>query len=55
MYLTKVKIFDSTTETEVNKYAIEEIYFALVKANGYFYDDVKKKLKEEFHYTFKGE
>lgn len=37
---------------EENKCVIEEIYFALVKANGYFYDDVKEKLKEEFHYTF---
>ena len=30
----------------------EEIYFALRKTNGYFYDDVKEKLKEEFHYVF---
>lgn len=37
---------------EENKAAIEEIYFALRKANGYFYDDVKEKLEEEFHYTF---
>jgi hypothetical protein len=37
---------------EENKAAIEEIYFALVKTNGYFYDDVKEKLKEEFHYAF---
>lgn len=37
---------------EENKAAIEEIYFALRKTNGYFYDDVKEKLKEEFHYVF---
>lgn len=37
---------------EENKAAIEEIYFALRKANGYFYDDVKEKLEEEFHYAF---
>ena len=33
---------------EENKLAIEEIYFAIGKANGYFYDDVK----ENFKYTF---
>lgn len=33
---------------EQNKYAIEEIYFALMKTNGYFYDDVAQSLYEEF-------
>ena len=33
---------------EQNKIAIEEIYFALMKTNGYFYDDVAKSLYEEF-------
>lgn len=37
---------------EENKLAIEEIYFAIGKANGYFYDDVKEALKENFKYTF---
>lgn len=37
---------------EENKLAIEEIYFALSKANGYFYEDVKKALYENFKYTF---
>lgn len=38
---------------EENKLAIEEIYFALRKTNGYFYDDVKKALYENFKYVFK--
>ena len=33
---------------EQNKIAIEEIYFVLMKTNGYFYDDVAKSLYEEF-------
>lgn len=33
---------------EQNKFAIEEIYFALMKTNGYFYDDVAQSLYEEF-------
>ena len=37
---------------EENKLAIEEIYFAIGRANGYFYDDVKEALKENFKYTF---
>lgn len=37
---------------EENKLAIEEIYFAIGKTNGYFYDDVKEALKENFKYTF---
>lgn len=36
---------------EENKLAIEEIYFAIVKTNGYFYDDVKKRLYKEFKYV----
>lgn len=36
---------------EENKLAIEEIYFAIVKMNGYFYDDVKKALYKEFKYV----
>lgn len=36
---------------EENKLAIEEIYFAIVKTNGYFYDDVKKTLCKEFKYV----
>ena len=35
-------------EPEVNKEAIEEIYFALIKTHGYFYEDVKKSLLENF-------
>ena len=35
-----------------NKLAIEEIYFAISKTNGYFYDDVKEALKENFKYAF---
>lgn len=38
---------------EENKLAIEEIYFAIIKTNGYFYDDVKEALEENFKYTFK--
>ena len=38
---------------EENKLAIEEIYFALRKTNGYFYDDVKEALYENFKYVFK--
>ena len=34
--------------TEQNKYAIEEIYFALTKTNGYFYNDVAQLLYENF-------
>lgn len=37
---------------EENKLAIEEIYFAIGKTNGYFHDDVKEALKENFKYTF---
>lgn len=37
---------------EENKVAIEEIYFALRKVNGYFYDDVKEALIENFLYSF---
>ena len=33
---------------EQNKLAIEEIYFALMKTNGYFYKDVSSALYEEF-------
>ena len=33
---------------EQNKFAIEEIYFALTKTHGYFYDDVAKSLYDEF-------
>ena len=33
---------------EQNKLAIEEIYFALMKTNGYFYEDVSSALYEEF-------
>lgn len=33
---------------EQNKFAIEEIYFALMKTNGYFYEDVSRALYEEF-------
>ena len=33
---------------EQNKYAIEEIYFALTKTNGYFYNDVAQLLYENF-------
>lgn len=33
---------------EQNKFAIEEIYFALSKTNGYFYEDVSRALYEEF-------
>lgn len=35
-------------DPERNKSAIEEIYFALKKTNGYFYDDVKEALYENF-------
>ena len=38
---------------EENKLAIEEIYFALRKTNGYCYDDVKEALYENFKYTFR--
>lgn len=31
-----------------NKAAIEEIYFALIRTNGYFYDDVADSLYENF-------
>lgn len=37
---------------EENRFAIEEIYFALLKTNGYFYDDVKEALYENFKYAF---
>lgn len=37
---------------EENKLAIEEIYFAIIKTNGYFYDDVKETLKKIFKYQF---
>ena len=37
---------------EENKKAIEEIYFAIKKANGYFYDDVKTTLEKQFKYSF---
>lgn len=33
---------------ERNKVAIQEIYFALKRTNGYFYDDVKEALYENF-------
>ena len=33
---------------EQNKLAIEEIYFALMKTNGYFYEDVSSALYKEF-------
>lgn len=33
---------------EQNKLAIEEIYFALMKTNGYFYEDISRALYEEF-------
>lgn len=38
-----------------NKIAIEEIYFALMKTNGYFYDDVEKSLYEEFKLSCNGD
>lgn len=38
-----------------NKIAIEEIYFALMKTNGYFYDDVAKSLYEEFKLSCNGD
>ena len=31
-----------------NKVAIEEIYFALMRTHGYFYEDVSKALYDEF-------
>ena len=31
-----------------NKVAIREIYFALMKTHGYFYEDVSKALYDEF-------
>lgn len=37
---------------EENKVAIEEIYFAIMKTSGYFYDDVKETLYENFKYSF---
>ena len=33
---------------EQNKVAIEEIYFALTKTHGYFYDDVGQSLYDNF-------
>lgn len=33
---------------EQNKLAIEEIYFALMKTNRYFYEDVSRVLYERF-------
>lgn len=33
---------------EQNKLAIEEIYFALMKTNGYFYEDASSALYKEF-------
>lgn len=35
-------------DPERNRVAIEEIYFALKRTNGYFYDDVKESLYENF-------
>ena len=40
---------------EQNKYAIEEIYFALTKTNGYFYEDVSKALYENFKLSIREE
>lgn len=37
---------------EENRVAIEEIYFALQHTNGYFHDDVKKFLIENYCYSF---
>lgn len=37
---------------EENKVAIEEIYLALRKTGGYFYNDVKEALIENFSYSF---
>lgn len=36
---------------EENKVAIEEIYFAIIKTHGYFYDDVAKSLYENFCFS----
>lgn len=33
-----------------NQFAIKEIYFALTKTHGYFYDDVAKLLYDEFKF-----
>lgn len=35
-------------DAEKNKAAICEIYFAIVKTKGYFHEDVKKELYDEF-------
>lgn len=37
---------------EENKAAIEEIYLALRQTNGYFHDDVREALAENFLYSF---
>ena len=42
-------------DPERNNLAIKEIYFALVKTNGYFYDDVAASLYENFRLNAKKE
>jgi len=38
-------------EPEQNKFAIQEIYFALMKTHGYFYEDISRALYENFKLT----
>ena len=40
---------------EQNTAAIEEIYFALMKTHGYFYEDVSRALYEDFKLNTGGE
>lgn len=37
---------------EVNKVAIQEICYAILKANGRFYEDVKKSIRESEIFDF---
>lgn len=43
--------YRASLPSEENKLAIEEIYLAIYRTNGYFYDDVKEALKENFKYV----
>lgn len=38
---------------EENVSAIKEIYYTIIKTNGYFYRDVAERLKTEFGYECK--
>ena len=40
-------------EPQKNKFAIEEICWAIKKTNGYFYDDIASKLYDEYKMQIK--